>query len=139
MGWLRIARSRWEVLGCGHASFAREAERGVGREIEWGGLLDGVEGGERDGAGEREGALLSEGERDAAAVLGERENAAAGVQWMVTYARKSLFTPAGVNLCCRLRGGLPVGVQRELEMELAGLGDEGVGGLVREMFAVRHE
>jgi hypothetical protein len=129
VGWLRIARSRWEVLGWGYAPLASDGEGGVAH-----GLLDeGVEG-EQDGAGECGGehrAVLLDGGQGAAAT--------AGVQWMVTFAQKSLFTPAGVNVCCRVKEGLPEGWQRELEKGLAGSEDEGVRTLVGGLFAVRQE
>lgn len=64
-------------------------------------------------------------------------------QWMVTYARKSLFTPAGRFDCLfAVEAGVvgAVNRMRVLVRELSGLGDEGVeGGLVGDLFAVRQE
>ncbi|OJD32296.1 histidinolphosphatase-like protein [Diplodia corticola] len=58
-------------------------------------------------------------------------------QWVVTYFAKTLFTPAGIDLYSRHPDGLRPGTVRAIEEALAGVEDEGVRSLAKELFEVK--
>jgi hypothetical protein len=80
-GWLKIASSRWEVLG-------------------WG---------DEDGG------------------------------WCVTYFQKTLFTPAGIDVYCRRKGGLSEDMLKRIKQELRAVDVTGVKKLSEELFEIQHE
>lgn len=59
--------------------------------------------------------------------------------WAVTYFAKTLFTPAGVDVYARRRGGLSEGMVERIKEEMSRIQDEGFRKLVGEIFVVRHD
>ncbi len=63
----------------------------------------------------------------------DEEGRVAGADWVVTYFRKTLFTPAGIDILCRCRSGDESVVEGVKEGLLA-TGSEEVTELVGELF-----
>jgi hypothetical protein len=59
--------------------------------------------------------------------------------WMVTYFSKTMFTPAGVDVYARRKGGLSEQMLQRIRSEMKGVDDSDFQRLVDEMFAVKHE
>jgi len=65
-----------------------------------------------------------------------------GEQWVVTYFEESLFTPAGLDIYCRMREGLTPQVSHGLEQVIEALKEaesEVVRKLAGELFEVYHD
>lgn len=62
-----------------------------------------------------------------------------GGQWAVTYFAKTMFTPAGIDVYSREKGGVPGEVVEGIKKALGGIGDEGVRKLAGEIFEVRRD
>ncbi|KAJ4304992.1 hypothetical protein N0V90_000520 [Kalmusia sp. IMI 367209] len=59
--------------------------------------------------------------------------------WMVTYAHKTIFTAAAVDVSCKPKGGISEVDMREIEGLLAGVQDAGFQKTVKEMFDVEQD
>jgi len=62
-----------------------------------------------------------------------------GEQWVATYFEKTLFTPAGVDIYSRRKGGLSEALLGEIRGALKGCGDEVVKKLEADLFEVRRD
>lgn len=61
-----------------------------------------------------------------------------GAQWAVTYFAKTLFTPAGIDIYTKSKGGLPAEVIEGLRNTLLAM-DEPLKSLATEIFEVRSD
>lgn len=59
--------------------------------------------------------------------------------WIVTYFQKTLFTPAGIDIYARRRGGLSEGLLIRIRNDLRKIKDENIQILAVCMFAIRHD
>ncbi|KAI9715316.1 MAG: hypothetical protein M1828_000881 [Chrysothrix sp. TS-e1954] len=105
-GMLKVASSRWEVLG-------------------WGGGKSGKA--QKEGDGEAEGSVV--GDADEEKVVGREHLSPAdaaqagkqtdeGEQWVVTFFAKTMFTPAGIDIYSRRRTGLSERTTTQLKRAL---------------------
>lgn len=67
--------------------------------------------------------------------VGEAE----GRQWVVTYFRETLFTPAGIDIYARPRAYLPDPLLEEIKAKLKSTGDARLETLTEELFMVKHD
>ena len=112
-GMLKVASSRWEVLGWGgggrHVESSIKATTGLGDRAGQG-IVD-VRG--MDGTTD---AVVEAGDDDA---NGKEENDSE--QWVVTYFAKTPFTPAGIDIYSRKSRGLSERTMKKLRTALARL------------------
>lgn len=59
--------------------------------------------------------------------------------WAVTYFAKTLFTPAGVDIYSKEKGGLSEGLLRRIKDDLKKIEDESFRKIVGGIFAVKHD
>jgi hypothetical protein len=59
--------------------------------------------------------------------------------WAVTYFQKTLFTPAGIDVYARQKGGLSDGLLDQIKAELKAVQDPGVQSLAESIFSIKHE
>lgn len=59
-----------------------------------------------------------------------------GNQWVVTYFAKTLFTPAGIDIYSREKGGLPASTVEEILDALRRFGVEKITRLVDNVFQI---
>lgn len=62
-----------------------------------------------------------------------------GRDWAVTYFAKTLFTPAGIDVYSRQKGGLSEDTLAGIKASLADIDDVNVKKLATEIFEVRHD
>ncbi|PCH43718.1 hypothetical protein WOLCODRAFT_90452 [Wolfiporia cocos MD-104 SS10] len=106
-GWLMIASSRWQILGCG---FARDRRVNV----------DSADDGDAD-VPSRPPDSTPQPEIQA--------------EWALTYFEKTLFTPAGMDIYARAPQGLPDELLQEIIRKAQALGGV-VGALATQFFEV---
>ncbi|KAL5343664.1 hypothetical protein BJX70DRAFT_393722 [Aspergillus crustosus] len=58
--------------------------------------------------------------------------------WIVTYFAKTLFTPAGIDIYSRSKGGLPESSIQEILKTLEGFGVEEITTLANSIFQIPH-
>ncbi|KAK6349099.1 hypothetical protein TWF730_009858 [Orbilia blumenaviensis] len=73
--------------------------------------------------------VVGYGGRNVRSVMGEREYILDGIEWVVTYFEKSLFTPAGVDVMTLAKEGVDEETMKEI-----GEGLKEVGGVVAELW-----
>ena len=59
--------------------------------------------------------------------------------WAVTYFQKTLFTPAGIDVYSRGKGGLSEGLIRKIREAMRTVQEEGFKKLEKEIFEIRHD
>jgi hypothetical protein len=59
--------------------------------------------------------------------------------WVVTFFQKTLFTPPGMDVYARRRGGLSEEILGRIKEVLSGSGDEGLKKMVTDLFEVKHD
>lgn len=59
--------------------------------------------------------------------------------WLVVWAQKSIFTPAVLNVCTRHKEGMGAEWVEGMKEVCRGLGDEGLGKTVDNLYRVAHE
>jgi hypothetical protein len=59
--------------------------------------------------------------------------------WAVTYFQKTLFTPAGVDVYARQRGGLSESLIERIKGELRAVPDDSVQKLAETLFVIKHD
>ena len=62
-----------------------------------------------------------------------------GGGWLVTYAGKTMFTPAGVSVYTRRKEGLPVEMIKEMQQALMDMQTGELTALAESLFSVQHE
>lgn len=63
-------------------------------------------------------------------------NVDADTQWLVTYFEKTLFTPAGIDVYSRQKGGLPDEAMVEIKNSMAKLEHPALKKLVEELYEI---
>ena len=59
--------------------------------------------------------------------------------WMVTYFQKTLFTPAGIDVYSRGKGGLSEGLMERIREAMRTVQEEGFRKLEKGIFEIKHE
>lgn len=59
--------------------------------------------------------------------------------WAVTYFQKTLFTPAGIDVYARQKGGLSEGLLAQITNELKAVQDPNVQKLAESIFSIKNE
>jgi len=59
--------------------------------------------------------------------------------WAVTYFAKTLFTPAGIDVYSREKGGLSEGLQQRIEDEMKKIEDGNFRKMLEGVFEVKHD
>ena len=59
--------------------------------------------------------------------------------WVVTFFQKTLFTPAGIDVYARRKGGLSADLLDKIRDEMKRVGDHEFAKLTKEMFEIRHD
>jgi hypothetical protein len=59
--------------------------------------------------------------------------------WVVTYFAKTLFTPAGIDVYARRKGGISDGLLERVKEAMRQVQDEAFGKLAGEIFEIKHE
>jgi len=59
--------------------------------------------------------------------------------WAVTYFEKTLFTPAGVDIYARRKGGLSEELLEQIKAEIRGLDNRNVKRLAELVFEIKHD
>ena len=59
--------------------------------------------------------------------------------WVVTLFQKTLFTPVGVDIYARRRGGLSSDLLDAIKAEMTKVGDESFAKLVKDIFVIKHD
>ncbi|KAK3719985.1 hypothetical protein LTR37_004108 [Vermiconidia calcicola] len=70
-------------------------------------------------------------------VLGWGEESGTGNKWMVTMFAKTLFTPAGIDVYSRHRGGLQAATLEDIKKALAEVNDEDFRKMSAEIFEIK--
>ena len=59
--------------------------------------------------------------------------------WMVTFFAKTLFTPAGIDVYARRKGGLSEALLKRITTEVGSLGDATFQELAGKVFEIKHD
>jgi hypothetical protein len=59
--------------------------------------------------------------------------------WIVTYFAKSMFTPAGIDVYSRQKGGLSAELMSKIKLEMRGIEDATIKTMVKGMFSIQHD
>lgn len=59
--------------------------------------------------------------------------------WMVTYFSKTIFTPAGIDVCVRAKGGISSKLLEMIKAEMGAVKDSDVHTIVDQVFEVHHD
>ena len=59
--------------------------------------------------------------------------------WLVTFFQKTLFTPAGIDICVRRKGGISEDLVQRIRGEMKKVDDEGFREQADKIFAVKHD
>lgn len=59
--------------------------------------------------------------------------------WVVTYFEKTLFTPAGIDIYARRKGGLSDELIQRIRGEIKKIDDPGFQKQADQMFEIKHE
>ena len=71
-------------------------------------------------------------------ILGHGEHEDCG-QWIVIYAQKSIFSPAGINVYTRGKHNLPEAVLKSIKAALEDFGQDSLRALVESMYSVHQD
>lgn len=59
--------------------------------------------------------------------------------WVVTWFQKTLFTPMGIDIYARKKGGLSAGLLERIKAEMSKVGDDKFAKLTKDIFEIRHD
>lgn len=59
--------------------------------------------------------------------------------WLVTFFQKTLFTPAGIDICVRRKGGISEDLMQKIRGEMKKVDDQSFREQADKIFAVKHD